>query len=329
MNRRNAVIALISLGFASLATQAEQLSKVRRVGYLAGRSRSTASNPDVYYDAFVQGMRELGYSEGKNLVIEWRFAEGNVERLPMLAAELIALNVEVIATHGTPQTQALMRATNSIPIVFTAVGDPVGIGLVGSLARPEGNVTGLSNIAGDIGPKQIQLLKEMIPKLSRVALLVNPGNASHISIVRTIKSAAQKLGISILVVSASTPADIDRGFDSMSRNRSTAAIVAGDAFFVGQQSRIVQLATTHRIPSMFEFREDAVAGGLLSYGRSQTDMYRQGATYVDKILKGAKPKELPIEQPTRFDLVINRKTANALGLTIPHSLLMRADEVIE
>jgi len=308
---------------------AQQQDKIRRIGYLAARFRSTPASPDPYYDAFVQGMRDLGYVEGRNLLIEWRFAEGKFDRIAELAAELVKLNVEVIVTHGTPQAQALKRATAVIPIVFTAVGDPVGTGLAASLARPGGNLTGLSNIASDIGPKQIELLKEMIPALSRVAVLVNPGNSSHLSIKKNIQSAARQLATATVIVEARTPDDIERGFSLMNREHAKAVIVAGDAYFVGQRPQILRLAAKYRIPSMFEFREDVLSGGLLSYGRSQTEMYRQGATFVDKILKGAKPSELPIEQPTKFELVINRKTAKALGITIPQSVLLRANEVVE
>ncbi len=314
---------------APLASFAQQESKVRRIGFLAVRSRSTPSNPDVFYNAFTQGMRELGYVEGKNLLIEWRFADGKYERLPGLAAELVRMQVEIIATHSPPATQALQRATSTIPIVFVAVNDPVGSGVVANLARPGGNVTGLSLMAVDVSPKHLELLKTMMPRLSRVAVLVNFGNAGHPAILKSVQAAAQQVGIKVLPVDARAPDEIERGFATMTRERAEAVIVAGDAFFVGQQRQIAELAVKNRMPSMFSYREGVEAGGLMSYGQDLADFYRRAATYVDKILKGAKPGELPIEQPTRIHLAINRKTATALGLTIPQELLLRADEVIE
>ena len=320
--------AWLTLARAS-ASFAQQQPKVWRIGFLAMRSRSTPSNPDVYYDAFVQGMRELGYVEGKNLVIEWRFADGKYERLPGLAAELVRMKVEVIVTHSAAGPQAAQRATSTIPIVFVTASDPVGSGFAVSLARPGGNLTGLSNIVSEVSPKHIELLKTMIPKLSRVAVLQNPGNSFHPANLKSIQAAAQQVGIKVLPVDARAPDEIERGFATMTRERAEAVIVAADAFFVQQRRQIAELALKNRLPSMFPFREDVQAGGLMSYGQNLADSYRRAATYVDKILKGAKPGELPIEQPTRFHLAINRKTAKALGLNITNELLLRADEVIE
>ncbi|MBI3374677.1 MAG: ABC transporter substrate-binding protein [Betaproteobacteria bacterium] len=331
MNRRRTLLASVALcAFAApLRTFAQQSGKVRRIGFLAARSRSTQSSPDVYYDAFEQAMRELGYVEGKNLVIEWRFADGKYERLPNLAAELVQLKVEVIATHSTPATQALKRATSTIPIVVASMGDPVASGFAASLAHPGGNITGLSNIPTDLGPKQTELLKRMMPALSRTAVLMNPGTSFHPGNLKSVQAAAQRLGVKVLPTNARTPEEIERGFAAMRLERAEAVIVLGDAFFSGQRRQIAELAARNRLPSMSTFREDVVAGGLMSYGPNTADTWRRAANYVDRILKGAKPGELPIEQPTKIHLAINRKTAKALGITISKELLFRADEVIE
>jgi putative ABC transport system substrate-binding protein len=304
---------------------AQQDTKVRRIGFLGARSRSTPSNPDVYYDAFLQGLRELGYVEGKNLVIEWRFADGHYERLPGLAAELVRMKVELIATHSTPATEALQCATSTVPIVMAALNDPVGSGFAASLARPGGNITGFSNIGVDVSPKHVELLIIMIPRLSRVAcrLYARP------TILRSVQAAALTVGVEVLPVEARSPEEIEHGFAMMVQKRSEAVIIMADTFYISQRRQIAELALKHRMPSMFPFREQVAAGGLMSYGQNLADLYRRAATYVDKILKGVKPGELPIEQSTRLHLAINRKTAKALGLTIPPELLLRADEVIE
>jgi putative ABC transport system substrate-binding protein len=329
MNRRDAVLALLALGAVPLTSLAQQESKVRRIGFLAARSRSTPSNPDVYYDAFTQGMRELGYLEGKNLVVEWRFADGKSERLAGLAAELVRMKVEVIATHGTPATQAAQRATSTVPIVFAAASEPIGSGFAASLARPGGNITGLSLTAVDVSPKHLELLKMMIPRLSRIAFLMNPDTSSHPAILKSVQAAAQRIGVRVLPLHARNPGEFERGFDVMRRERTEAVILAPDTFYIGQRRQYAELALKNRMPTMFSFREQVEAGGLMSYGQNLADHYRRAATYVDKILKGARPGELPIEQPTRLYLAINRKTAKALGLTISQELLLRADEVIE
>lgn len=318
--------AAIAAPFESLA---QQHSGVRRIGFLGARSRSTPSNPDPDYDAFVRGLRELGYVEGKNLMIEWRFADGKNERLPRLAEELVKSNVEIIVTHATPAAHALQKASGTIPIVFVNLVDPVGSGLVASLARPGGNITGLTSISIDTSPKQIELLKILIPALSRVAVLFNPDNSSHSLFLKSIRTAAQRLGISVLPASARTAQDIEHGFALMTRENAQAIIVGPDSFFVRQRAQIVELALKNRLPSIFRSREDVLAGVLMSYGPDRADIYRLGAVYVDKILRGAKPDELPIQQPTKIHLAINRKTVKALGLAIPNELLLRADEVFE
>jgi ABC-type uncharacterized transport system substrate-binding protein len=329
MNRRDTLLAMLALGTAPLTCSAQQQSSVRRIGFLAARSRSTPTNPDAYYDAFMRGMRELGYLEGKNLVIEWRFADGNYSRLPALASELVRMNVEVIVTHSTAATLAARRATNSIPIVTAAVADMVGSGIAKNLAHPEGNITGFSQIVVNTSPKHIELLKIMMPKLLHIAILVNPGNVAHLNILKSVQAAAGQFGITVLQVDARTPEEIEFGFAEITRGRSEVILIAADGFFIGQRQQIVSLATKYRLPSMFAYREDVQAGGLLSYGQNVADFYRRAATYVDKILKGAKPGELPIEQPMNIHLAINRKTAKTLGLTIPQELLLRADEIIE
>ncbi|MBI3373142.1 MAG: ABC transporter substrate-binding protein [Betaproteobacteria bacterium] len=328
--RRRLLIALaagaLAVPFVSLA---QQQGKIRRIGFLAVRSRSTPSNRDPYYDAFAQAIRELGYVEGKNLVIEWRFADGKYERLPALAVELVQLNVEVIVSHSDTAVEALQRATSTIPIVTAAVADPVGSGIAVSLARPGGNITGLSNMMIDLSAKYIELLKLMMPRLSRAAVLVNPRAPAHYVILKGIQAAAQQLGIKLLPVDARTPEEVERGFAAMRRERADGVIILGSPFFFGQRRQITELAARIRLPSMFTNREEVQAGGLMSYGQNLADYFRRAASYVDKILKGAKPGDLPIEQPTRIHLAINRKTAKALGITIPQELLFRADEVIE
>ena len=330
ITRRRIVVALGAGALTPLASFAQQQpAKVARIGFLASRSRSTPSDPEIYYDAFMQEMRELGYIEGKNLNIEWRFADGKYERLPGFAAELVQMKVEIIVTHGVPGTQAAQRATRIIPIVTAAVNDPVGTGFAASLARPGGNITGMSNTVNDVSIKHIELLKAMVPKLSRVAILMNPGNASHPANLKNIQVAARHAGIKVLPVDARSSEEIERGFGSMKRERARAVIIATDPFFQQQRRQIIAMAAKNKLPSMFSFREEVRAGGLMSYGANLPDIYRRAATYVDKILKGAKPGDLPIEQPTRFELVINRWTAQALGLTISREMLLRADAVIE
>jgi putative ABC transport system substrate-binding protein len=326
-----AVLALFAGALALFMSfpVAQRPDRVRRIGFLAIRSRSTASHPDPYYDAFEQGMRDLGYVEGQNLTIAWRFADGKYDRLPGLAAELVRMKVELIVTHGTEGTRAAQRATSTIPIVTAAVGDPVASGFAASLARPAGNITGLSSIVNDLAQKHLGLLRTMMPSLSRVAVLLNFGNPNHTSNLKSIQAAAQKTGITILPVDARTAEEIERGFATMTREGAEAVIVASDPFYSGQRKQFAALAATNKMPSMFPYREYVEAGGLISYGPNVADSFRYAATFVDKILKGAQPGDLPFEQPTRFYLVINLKTAKALGLTIPPTLLAGADEFIE
>ena len=331
ISRRQVVLAI---GAGALTVRhssfAQQQSKVWRIGFLAARSRSTTSNPDVYYDAFVQEMRALGYVEGQNLEIEWRFADGKYDRLPNLAAELVQKKVEVIVAATTPPALAAQLATTTIPIVAVAVGDPVESGLVASLGRPGGNITGVANIVGDIGPKRLELLRLIKPTLSRVAVLGNPANSTiNTSSMKKIQDAARRVGVTAIPIYARTSEEIERGFAQMLRERAEGVIVAVDTFLYGQRTQIAGLAVKYRMLLVSAFREEALAGSLLSYGPNNADIYRRAATYVDKILKGAKAGDLPIEQPSLFELVINLRTAKAVGLTISRELLQRADRVIE
>ena len=323
---------LIALGAGVLAVPrgslAQPQSKGARIGFLYYASRQSGLDTGRY-NAFVQGMRELGYVEGTNFIIEARFADGKPERLPALAAELVRLKVDVIVATGTPAYRALQHATTTIPVVITVTFDPVGDGFAASMARPGGNFTGLTLGAADLGPKLLELLKAATPKLSRVAVLVQPGNPAHPQRLVRIMSAAQKIRIQVVLAEAGTVPEIEREFAMMTKERANATIILADGFFL-QESRIVAAqALKHRLPSISQLREYAEAGGLMSYGPNSVDNFRRAATYVDKILKGAKPGELPFEEPTRYHLLINRKTALSLSLTIPQALLGQADEVIQ
>ena len=299
-----------------------------KVGYL---SIGSASDPRraALLAAFQRGLRDLGYIEGKNILIEVRFAEGPNERLPDLAAELTHLKVDVIVTYSTQATQAAQNATNVIPIVMSGVSDPQRTGLVTALGRPGGNVTGLSMMAPELVVKQMQFLKELAPKVSRVALLWNPASASNVPSLREAEKAAPALGVRLQSLEVRGPDDLDRAFAAMRRERAGGVIVLGDALFIDNRKRIASLAEQTRVPDVYGIREHAEAGGLVSYGANLADMNRRAAGFVDKILKGAKAADLPIEQAIAFELIINLKTARTRGLAIPQSLLLRADQVIE
>jgi len=320
-----ALLAIFLLA-APLAAEAQAPTKVPRIGFLS--SRSPADNPHLL-EAFRQGLRELGYVEGQNIAIEYRFAERRPERLPALAAELVRLKVDVIVTAASPAPEAAKQATSAIPIVFAVSGDPVAVGLVASIARPGGNITGLAGMNPEGVGKQLQLLKEVAPKISRAVVLQNPGNLGHPFVLRQAEGAARALGVQLHIVQAGTPAEIEAAFATMRSQRVGGVVVLRDGLFLAQRTQIVTLAAKSRIPAVYGIREEAEAGGLMAYGASTPDMWRRAATYVDKILKGAKPADLPVEQPSKFEFVINLKTAKALGLTIPQSLLAGADEVIQ
>ena len=334
--RRKVIIALGASAFLSplsslvfpLSSFAQPAAKVWRVGFLSQRHMDFV-DADYIYGPFTQGMRELGYVVGKNLVIEWRSAEGKSERLPELAAELVRLKVDVLAIQGTPASLAAQKATTAIPIVMISVADPVGSGLVKSLARPGGNSTGLSNMNADLVPKLLEMLRGMAPKVTRVAVLVNPSDPGNSLGLKNVQAAAQKVGVKIQPVEASTPQEIANGFAVMVRQSAGALIVLRNPFFQQQKNQIVELATKQRLPSIGGYGEYVEAGGLISYGQNIRENYRRAATYIDKIFKGANPGDIPVEQPTLFELVINRKTAKALGLTIPYSLQISATKIIE
>jgi putative tryptophan/tyrosine transport system substrate-binding protein len=327
VQRRNFLIAAGALLAAPLATEAQQAAKVARIGYLA----SSLSGLQVT-EALRQGLRDLAYVEGRNVVIEYRDAEGKLDRLPALAAELVALKVDVIVAPNTVAALAAKQATRTIPIVFTVAVDPVGDRLVTSLARPGGNVTGLTALAPDLVGKRLELLKQVVPRVSRVAVLWQPGafgQHTEKDMLNRAEVAARALGVRLQFLEARGPAEFDRAFSEMAKARAGALTVGGTAMFIGERGRLVDLAAENRLPAVYPWKEFVDAGGLMSYGPSLADLYRRAATYVDKILKGAKPGDLPIEQPTKFELVINLKTAKALGLTFPQSMLARADEVIQ
>ncbi len=323
------LIVTLALGLllAPLAADAQQAAKVPRIGGLVGASREMALHN---IEAFRQGLRELGYVEGQSIAIEWRYADGKLERFPDLAAELIRLKVDVIVAGVTAAALAAKNATKTIPIVMGAVGDPIGSGLVASLARPGGNVTGPSLLAPELVGKQLELLRETVPGVSRVAVLSNPANPISQKLMLTeAEVAARSLGVQLLILGPRGPDEFDSAFAAMIRERAGALLVLADVGFFHHRIRIAELVAKSRLPAMFGLREHVEAGGLMAYGANVRDSWRRAVTYVDKILKGAKPADLPVEQPTRFELVINLKTAKVLGLTIPQSILIRADQVIQ
>ena len=321
-----AVVLAIGLLAMPLGVEAQESIARTRVAFLGAESGSTNRH---FLDAFRQGLREHGYIEGQNLTLEERWAEGRSERFPELVGELVRLKAQVILTVSLPAALAAKSATTTTPIVFIA-GDPLGSGLVASLARPGGNLTGLSiSLGEDFSGKWLELLKEALPKATRVAVLWNPTNPANAAYLTVLRGAAQKLGVKLQSAEVREPGGFDSAFSSMSAERAQALVVVVDPLTVRYRGRIAELAAKNRLPAMYGFREFADAGGLMAYGANVADLCRHAATYVDKILKGAKPADLPIEQPTTFELVINLKTAKALGLTIPQTLLQRADQVIE
>lgn len=320
-------VLAVSVLAAPFTANAQPTGKVYRIGYLTGGSTTSAARN---VDAFREGLRELGWVEGQNIVIEYRYAEGRFDRLPDLAAELVRLKPDVIAAGPTPPVVAAKNATATIPIVMMSAGDPVAVGLVANLARPGGNVTGVSFAFGmELYGKDLELLREAIPKLHRVAILWNPANPAQALAVNNVKTAARSLGVQVQPLEARGPEQFDGAFAAMAKERADAFLVVPDSMFNSNRARLAELAAKSRLPSMYGYREHVEAGGLMSYGPSIAAGSRRAAFFVDRVLKGAKPGDLPVEQPTKFELVINLKTARALGLTIPQSLLLRADEVIE
>ena len=330
MINRRGFLGTLGLLAAPLGVEAQQAGKVPRIGYLALNLKGSDPRPR---EAFLQGLRDLGHVEGRTLLIEYRDAEGRTERLPALAAELVALKVDVIvAGAGTLGALAAKRATTTLPIVFPAVGDPVQEGIVSSLARPGGNITGLAVVSPELLVKSVEMLKQAVPGARRPALLLKPDVMPESAMKARVKAAevaAKKLGMQLQVVPVKDQEDFERAFSDMTKARADALTVPVTALFELHRPRLVGLAARHRLPAVYTFRTYVEAGGLMSYGPDFLDLFRRAAGYVDKILKGARPGDLPVEQPTKFELVINLKTAKTLGLTIPPALLQRADHVIE
>ncbi len=322
MNKRIVVWLLVTfLLTAVYSGEAQERKKVARIGFLG--TSSDAKIPA----AFQQGLRELGYIEGQNIFIEYRYAEGNYDRLPGLVAELLHLNLDLIVAPGTAAALAAKNASQTIPIVFATVSDPVASGLVASLARPGGNLTGPSQMAADLSGKRLELLKEVVPRLSRVAILRDRSPESEVALKET-QLAARGLKVGLRILDVQGPSDVESAFFVMKKERLGALIVISSPMFVNERIRITALATKQRLPAIYTLREYVDAGGLMSYGVSLPHLFRRAATYVDKILKGTKPADLPVEQPTKFEFVINLKAAKQIGLTIPPNVLARADRVI-
>jgi len=327
---RRAFIGTLAGGLvaAPFAAEGQQAAKIARIGYLAP---NLAANPHLH-EAFLQGLRDLGYVEGRSLVIEYRDAKGKLDRLPSVAAELVALKVDVFVAPGTVAALAAKQATRALPIVFIGAADPVASGLVTSLARPGGNVTGLSGLISELVGKCLEQLKQTVPGVSRVAVLWQPGGLGERTeqdMLKEAEVAARALGVRLQFVEARGPADLDKAFSDMTSSRADALIVLTSSMILIERRRLVDLAAKNRLPAVYPWREGVDAGGLMSYGPDLANLYRRAATYVDKLLKGAKPGDLPVQQSTKFELVINLKTAKALGLTIPPLLLQRADEVVQ
>ena len=314
---------------APITTAAQQSAKVAQIGILSGQYPPSSPNYQrARFDAFLQGLRELGHVEGQNIAIEWRFASGSDDKLPALAADLVQHKVDVIVTTTTPATLAAQQATRTIPIVMAGLADPVRSGLVKSLARPGGNTTGLTQVTGEVYGKRVEALKQAVPRLTRLAVVYNPTNRASVDDWKVTDAAARSLGMEVLPIEARDSADIANAFSKIV-GRIHGVVVAADARYLSERTRISTLALHAGLPTVFWTSEFAETGGLMSYGTNVPQLYRRTATYVDRILKGAKPSELPVEQPTIFELVINLKTAKALSLTIPQSLLVRADKVLE
>jgi putative ABC transport system substrate-binding protein len=321
MRRRDFITGIAGSTVAwPLAARAPQPARTPRIGII---------DDSPVWNAFRHGLRDLGYPEGQNIAFEYRHAGGLPDRLALVAVELVHRPVDLIATFGTPPTIAAKRATTTIPIVMIGVGDPVGAGLVASFNRPGGNITGNTVLGPEVAGKRLQLLKEVIPSLSRVAFLWNPDNASHPAQLAELRVAVETLGIKLLPVAVLSPDEFDRAFAEMVRERADAFLMTNDPFHQLSIGRIIDFLANNRLPGMFLTREIVAAGGLMSYGASVPDLFRRGAVYVHKILQGTKPADLPVEQPVKFDLVVNLKTAKAIGLSIPESFLLRAGEVID
>ncbi len=326
MRLRAALALAVGLLATSLGVQAQPGGKTGRIGILSNERNDRSS---VNMRAFLEGLRDLGWTEGRNLVLEYRFAEGRFERLPELAAQLVRLDVDVIFAPSSTHVRAARQATTSVPIVFAIHNDPIGTGDVASLARPGGNITGLTQIATDLTPKQIELLREAVPGLRRLAILWNPTTPSHGPSLPVATQTARRLGLEPDILDATNGSEFERAYKAAVRDHAEAALILTSPASVAENARLAQLALRHRLPTMHGVPEFVQAGGLISYAANRAELFRRAAAYVDKILKGTRPADLPVEQASRFELVINMKTAKALGLTIPQSLLLRADEVVQ
>jgi len=327
MNKKIVIWQLATLLLASVhLAEAQQPGKVPRIGFLGN---STAALEANLVGPFREGLRDLGYVEGRNILIEYRWAEGKYERFPTLIGELIALKVDLIVTAGTPASLAVKKATAAIPLVMIAVGDPIGTGLIASLARPGGNATGLTSVAEDLEAKRLDLLREVVPKLSHFAVFWNPANPIHFILEKEVQAAAAVLRMKVLSLGVRTPEELDNAFAAILRERPGALLVLPDRVFLHNRARIMDFATQNRLPGVHAYVELVEAGGLMSYGPSYADMHRRAAYFVDRILKGTKPADLPVERPMKFELVINLKAAKQIGVTIPPEVLFRATKVIK
>ena len=329
---RRAVLSgiLLALLAAPLAAGAQpQERTVYRIGWLVNTPPAKDALSQRFFGVFVQGLREAGWVEGQNMIIEGRYSDGRMERFPDLAAELVRLNVDVIVTSGVPGARAAKQATTTIPIVAMGMSDPVGLGLVASLARPGGNITGTATLFPELAAKRLALLKETLPKISRVAVLKNAANPGNLLMLKEVQVAGRALGVTVHAIDVRGPDDLERGLGAMIKDNPQGLLVLDDPLFVPHRTSIVEFAAKHRLPAMYPFTEYAEVGGLMAYSVNIFDLPRRAATSVDKILRGAKPSDLPIEQPTTFELVINLRTAKALRLTIPQAVLQRADRIIQ
>jgi putative tryptophan/tyrosine transport system substrate-binding protein len=319
------LVSVMLLGVA-VPAEAQQTKKIPRIGYVGAGSPITAGH---HAQAFAQGLGELGYVEGQNIVIEYRWAEGKLERLPTFVADFVRLRSDVIVSSATPAIRAAKEQTSTIPIVMAGVTDPVGLGFVASLARPGGNITGLTHLSPDLAGKRVELLKEVVPRLSRLAVLWNPNHPGQPSVFKDTQLAAQALQVTPISMEARNKEELERALSAIGKERLQALLELADPLTFFHRELIIEVAAKHRVPAMYGFSEWVDAGGFMSYGTSFPDLFRRAATYVDKILKGTKPGELPVEQPKKFELVINLKTAKQIGLTIPPNVLARADRVIK
>jgi putative tryptophan/tyrosine transport system substrate-binding protein len=322
----SSIFVVIVLLAAGVGIEAQQPGKIPRIGALFTGPSATAT---PYVEAFRQGLRELRYIEGRNIAIEYRWADLRADHFAELAADLVRARVDILFTWGSTATAAAKQATSTIPIVFVGVGDPIGPRFVGSLPRPGGNITGQSNLSRELSQKHLELLKEIVPGLNRVAAFRNPDNPISALLLRDTEGAARSFSVQLQVVEVSDPAKFDGAFSAMKRKRAEALIVLADPVFLTHRGRIADLAVKSRLPTVFNVAQYTEAGGLIAYGPSLTDMFQRAAIYIDKILKGAKPADLPVEQPTKFEMLINLKTAKEIGLTIPPNVLARADKVIK